>query len=186
MIFNDHSALEGQHAFLSASKYSWINYDDQKLEAAYIAALAAKRGTELHKLAHDLIKQGINLPKNGKTMSRYVNDCIGWRMRPEVVLFYSTNAFGTVDAISFRNNTLRISDLKTGITPTKFQQLEVYAALFCLEYGVKPFNIKIELRIYQNDQTRFLPGDPDTITHVMSRLVAFDEQIARIRSEVLG
>ena len=27
MIFNKHSALEGQHAFLGASKYHWINYD---------------------------------------------------------------------------------------------------------------------------------------------------------------
>jgi hypothetical protein len=186
MIFNDHSALAGQHAFLSASKYHWINYDEAKLEQSYTAALAAKRGTQLHQLAHDLIIQGVNLPKNGSTLSRYVNDGIGWRMKPEVMLFYSPNCFGTVDAISFRNNTLRISDLKTGITPTKFQQLEVYAAMFCLEYDVKPFNIKIELRIYQNNETRFFPGDPDEITHIMSTIVAFDKKIAAIRSEVLG
>ena len=31
MIFNKHSALEGQHAFLGASKYHWINYDESKV-----------------------------------------------------------------------------------------------------------------------------------------------------------
>lgn len=35
MIFNNHSNLEGQHAFLGASKYHWINYDETKVADAY-------------------------------------------------------------------------------------------------------------------------------------------------------
>lgn len=35
MNFNQHLTLEGQHAFLGASKYHWINYDSDKLATAY-------------------------------------------------------------------------------------------------------------------------------------------------------
>ena len=41
MKFNDHSRLEGAHAFLSASKYHWVNYDDAKLIESYRTAQAA-------------------------------------------------------------------------------------------------------------------------------------------------
>lgn len=186
MQFNKHLNLEGQHAFLSASKYHWINYDDDKLDAAYIAAMAAKRGSDLHALAHDLIRLGVKLPGNGKTLSMYVNDALGYRMSPEVVLYYSDNCFGTTDAIGFRRNKLRIHDLKTGITPTSPHQLEVYAALFCLEYRVKPMDIEIELRIYQNDEARIYDADPGDIAHVMDRIVTFDRRINTIRQEALG
>ena len=30
MNFNRHSNIEGKHAFLGASKYHWINYDEEK------------------------------------------------------------------------------------------------------------------------------------------------------------
>ncbi len=92
MIFNKHSNLIGQHAFLSASKYSWINYDEDKLDRVYVAALAAKRGTELHVLAHELIRLGVKLPKSPKTMNLYVNDALGYRMTPEQIVYYSDNA----------------------------------------------------------------------------------------------
>jgi len=186
VIFNKHLNLEGQHAFLSPSKYHWINYDDQKLEAAFIANMAARRGSELHDLANRLIRLGVKLPGNGKTLSMYVNDALGYRMTPEVTLFYSENCFGTADAIGFRRNKLRVHDLKTGITPTSPHQLEVYAALFCLEYRFKPMDIEIELRIYQNDEARIYDADPDDITHVMDRIVTFDRRITAIRQEALG
>ena len=35
MTFNEHSRLIGQHAFLGASKYHWINYDVDKLATVY-------------------------------------------------------------------------------------------------------------------------------------------------------
>ncbi len=183
MIFNKHSNLIGQHAFLSASKYSWINYDEDKLDRVYIAALAAKRGTELHALAHELIRLGVKLPKSPKTLNLYVNDALGYRMTPELLVYYSDNAFGTADAISFRRGMLRVHDLKTGITPSSEHQVEVYAALFCLEYRMKPFEIEIELRVYQNDEVRIYEADPDVIFHIMDKIITFDKRINAIRME---
>lgn len=186
MRFNSHFDLIGSHAFLSASKYSWVNYSDEKLERAFIANMAARRGDRLHQLARDLITEGIKLPSQVKTtMNLYVNDGIGFRMTPEQVLYYSPNAFGTADTISFRNNLLRISDLKTGITPCSFRQLEIYVAYFCLEYLTKPHEIEIELRIYQNDEVQLQVPDPDVILHIMDRIVTFDKAINKIREEVL-
>ena len=58
MIWNDHSKYEGQHAFLSASKYHWINYDDDKLIFMYKrTVLAAQEGTETHDFASRCIKR---------------------------------------------------------------------------------------------------------------------------------
>lgn len=186
MIWNSHSQLVGRHAFLSASKYHWTNYDDEKLDRVFLTALAAQRGTELHALAHNLIRLGVKLPRSQKTLNMYVNDAIGYRMTPEQILYYSDNAFGTADAISFRRDMLRISDLKTGSTPTSERQLEVYAALFCLEYRFKPFEIGIELRIYQNDEIDVFEADPDVIAHIMDKIVVFDKRIEAIRREVLS
>ena len=45
---------------------------------------------------------------------------------------------------------LRIHDLKTGKSG-HMEQLYVYAALFCLEYDVKPGDITIECRLYIED-----------------------------------
>lgn len=186
MIFNNHSRLEGLHALLSASKYHWVNYNDQKLEAFYTAQQAAVRGTRYHALAAELIRMNTLLPRNSKTLNMYVNDALGYHMKPEVVLYYSDVCFGTADAIGFRNNRLRIHDLKMGITPTKVTQLEIYAALFCLEYEVKPMDIEIELRIYQNDEKRITEGDRDAITHIMSKIVEFDRRIQEWRKEALA
>lgn len=184
MLFNAHSNLIGQHAFLSASKYSWINYDEEKLDTRYISALAAQKGTELHEFAATAIRLGVKLPKTRQTLNLYVNDAIGYRMTPEQPLYYSDNCFGTADSISFRRNLLRIHDLKTGATTTSEHQLEVYAAIFCLEYRYKPFDIAIELRIYQNDEVRIYDGDRDSIVHIMSKIVAFDKRIQQIKAEV--
>src|SRR5262249_3060892 len=132
MIFNSHSDLRGQHAFLSASKYHWINYDPEKLDQAYRNSLSAKRGVELHDFAHRAIQLGIKLPRTSKTLNMYVNDAIGYRMITEQILYYSENCYGCADAIIFKQNKLRIHDLKTGeVVPGSMHQLEIYAALFC-------------------------------------------------------
>lgn len=183
MQFNNHTNLIGQHAFLSASKYHWVNYDDEKIDRVYIAALAARRGTELHEFAHEAIRLGIKLPKTAKTLHLYVNDAIGYRMTSEQVLYYSDNCFGTADSISFRRNKLRIHDLKTGVTATSEKQLEVYAALFCLEYRMRPFEMETELRIYQSDEVKIYEADPDVITHIMDKIITFDKRITAIRLE---
>lgn len=163
MNFNRHSNLEGQHAFLGASKYHWINYTDDKIADSYVRFLATQKGTVLHAFAAQCILLGQKLPKSQKTLNMYVNDAIGYKMTPEQILYYSPNCFGTTDAICFRNNFLRIHDLKTGEIDAHIEQLEVYAALFCLEYHIRPADIEMELRIYQHDQILYhmsiLKGD---------------------------
>lgn len=186
MIFNRHLDLVGQHAFLSASKYHWINYSDEKLDRVFVAAEAARRGTELHAFAHEAIRLGVRLPKTNKTLHMYVNDAIGYRMSIEQILYYSENAFGTADTISFKKGKLRIHDLKTGFTPCSEHQLEVYAALFCLEYKFKPMDLEIELRIYQNDEVRMFDADPDVITHIMDKIINFDRRITELRMEAMS
>lgn len=177
MNFNKHSGLEGKHAFLSPSKYHWVNYTDQKLEARYVSHQAARLGSRLHDFAQDAIDLGMKMPRTKTTMNLYVNDAIGYKMDTEVPLFYSPNCFGHADAISFRKGVLRIHDLKTGITATSFGQLEVYAAIFCLEYGIDPHDIRIVLRIYQNDDYREHEPYPDVIEAVMDKIVYFDQLI---------
>ncbi len=181
MLFNRRSDLQGKHAFLSPSTYHWINYTDQKLEARYFAAMSAKRGTDLHALAHEAIRLGVKLAKSNQSMSTYVNDAIQYKMNPEQVLFYSDNCFGHADTISFRRNKLRIHDLKTGITPSSEKQLEVYAAIFCLEYEVSPFDIEIELRIYQREEIRVFEPYPEAISQIMDTIVDFDLKIEAMK-----
>lgn len=186
MNFNSHYALAGKHALLSPSQYHWINYDEHKLVARYVAATAATRGTDLHKLAHDAIRLGVKLSKANRTISMYVNDAINYKMTSEQPLYYSDNCFGTPDTISFRRNKLRIHDLKNGITPASEHQLEVYAALFCLEYDISPFDIEMELRIYQNDDVRVYDADPDVILDIMNKIVEFDMRIEFMRERGIG
>lgn len=185
MNFNNHFNLEGQHAFLSASKYHWINYDEEKLAESFIRAQATKQGTILHDFAAQCITLGQKLPKSSKTLNMYVNDAIGFKMQPEQVLYYSDNCFGTSDAISFRNKTLRIHDLKTGITPAHMEQLEIYAALFCLEYKVKPSDINMELRLYQSDEILVHKPTAEDIVPIMDKIITFDKYIDTLKTDNL-
>lgn len=184
MRFNDHSRLADSHAILSPSKYSWVNYDEDKLSAMVHSNMAARRGTELHELAHNLIRLGERLPDTKRTLNQYVNDAIGFRLTPEQTLKYSIHCFGKADAIGFRKKVLRIFDLKTGVNECKFPQLLIYAALFCLEYSVKATDIEFDLRIYQNDEIRVLKADPIEVTSIMDRIVHFDRCINQILEEV--
>ncbi len=124
MNFNKHLAIEGQHAFLGASKYHWINYSEEKLIESYSKFQAAREGTELHAFAAQCIRLGQKLPRSQKTLNMYVNDAIGYKMTPEQPLYYSENCFGTADAISFRKNLLRIHDYKSGVTPAHMDSLK--------------------------------------------------------------
>ena len=186
MIFSQHYNLRGKHAFLSPSQSAWVNYDDEKLDARYISSMAAQRGTELHAFACEAVRLGVKLPRTKQTLPMYVNDCIGYRMTPEQILYYSDNCFGTADAISFRYNLLRIFDLKTGVTKVNPRQLEVYAALFCLEYNFTPFKIEMELRVYQNDEVDIYIPDPDSIVHIMDRIISFDKRIQSLVANKLA
>lgn len=183
MNFNKHYSLEGKHAFLGASKYHWINYDADKLVDSYSKFQATLNGTILHDFACQCITLGQKLPKSQKTLNMYVNDAIGFKMKPEQVLYYSDNCFGTADAIIFRNNLLRIHDLKTGITRAHMEQLEIYAALFCLEYNKKPSDIDMELRIYQNNEILVHNPTVEDILPIMDKIITFDKLIDKMKIE---
>lgn len=183
MNFNKHSELEGLHAYLSPSKYYWINYDEEKIISSYRKFDAAQRGTELHEFAQQCIRLNQKLPRSEKTLNMYVNDAIGFHMIPEQILYYSENCFGTADAISYRNKFLRIHDLKTGEVPGHMEQLMIYAALFCLEYDVKPNDIKMELRLYQNNDVVIFNPTIEDIFPIMDKIVFSDKVLARLKQE---
>ena len=144
---------------------------------------AKEIGTRLHAWAKETIDLGIKQPKSKKTIYSYINDAIGFKMSTEVVLYYSDFFFGTADAICFRNNKLRIHDLKTGSTPVHIEQLEIYAALFCLEYKIRPSDIEIELRIYQNDEILYHNPEPEDILEIMDKIVHLNKVLEHIYRE---
>lgn len=183
MNFNQHWDLKDKHSFLSPSSYHWLNYDKDRLLSYYNAMQAKKQGTILHAFAKSCIDLGQRLPKSSKTLNTYVNDAIGYKMRAEQVLFYSFNCFGTADSISFRKNMLRIHDLKTGSTPASMKQVEIYMALFCLEYNHDPNDILAELRIYQSGEVLVENPDPVEIQKIMDTIVDFDKYLSEINTE---
>lgn len=176
MIWNDHSREipKGSHAFLSPSTYSWCNYDDEKLTASYINKLAVSRGTALHELAEKLIRMKVMLPKTKETLNMFVNDSIQEHMESEKQLYYSKFCYGTADAIGLKDGILKIFDLKTGRHDASFKQLEIYAALFFLEYPhLKVDKIRTILRIYQHNVIRIEEPGVDVIVSLMDRIVRF-------------
>ena len=60
--FNDHSNLEGTHAYLSASSHSWLNYTDDHMREVYFNQLMKQRGTQLHAFAEMANRLGIKMP----------------------------------------------------------------------------------------------------------------------------
>lgn len=183
MNFVKHLNLQGLHAPFSASQSSWLRYSDDKALEVYANKKAAEMGTKLHEWAKTTIDLGIKQPRSKKTIYAYVNDAIGFKMDTEVVLYYSDRFFGTADAICFRNNMLRIHDLKTGIRPVHMEQLMVYAALFCLEYKVKPGTIDMELRIYQNDEIIYHNPTAEEIVPIIDKIVHLNKLLEKVDYE---
>lgn len=209
MNYNDHSKLKGAHASFGASKCSWLNKDEEAIISAFTNSKAQELGTALHDISRGFIEERVKFRKVYKpciilmlrlfyhipryavnitdesieNMQAYVNDAIGYHMSPEVVLYYSDFFFGTADAIDFRNNLLRIHDLKTGSLPVHKEQLYIYAALFCLEYDVKPGDINIELRIYQNNEIQIFEPTAEDILPIMDKIVTFDKVLQSVRND---
>ena len=183
MNFNNHNKLAGLHAPFSPSQSSWLRYDDAKVVEVYRNKQAAQMGSRLHAWAKETIDLGIKQPRSKKTIYTYVNDAIGFKMSTEVVLFYSERFFGTADAICFRNNFLRIHYLKTGKISVYMKQLMIYAALFCLEYKIKPGDIEIELRIYQNDEIIYFNPTAEDIAPIMDTIIHLDKVLQKLESE---
>lgn len=206
MIWKDYSKLKGTHAFCGASKKSWRNWDVDRLILSKQNSYAQTIGTLLHEYAADNIEHHFRLNKTDKrgvlryltvekgipsnvvdierlfpNLMNYINDCIGFRMDPEVVLYYSSDFYGTADAIYWSDKTgeLKISDLKTGVTPVEFDQLENYAAFFCLDYKVKPQQIKnLEFRLYQNGEVIYAQPDPvEVLSPVIDKIIYFNKAL---------
>lgn len=213
MIFNKHLELEGRHAILSPSKHYWLNYDDEGLMKNYISSFATEIGTLVHEYASDrirfrmpmdaeneeaknsllvfLLKNGIpfkviDLDRIFYNLVPYVNDAIGYRMDSEIMLKYSDLCFGTADAISVRRNWLRIHDLKTGQTPASMDQLLCYAGLFFLEYkrDYRPQTMKVELRIYQNQEVLVNQPSSEEVKAVMDKIIHGDSVLTKKLMEV--
>ena len=183
MNFAKHLNLEGLHAPFSASQSSWLRYDDEKAIDVYRNKKASEIGTRLHAWAKETIDLGIKQPRSKKTLYAYVNDAIGFKMSTEVVLYYSDYFFGTADAISFRDGVLRIHDLKTGKSgkiEDHIEQLEVYAALFCLEYRVKPGEIEMELRLYKQDEVLIHHPTAEDILPIMDKIIHLNKLLRKI------
>jgi hypothetical protein len=181
MNFNNHSDLKDTHSFLSPSNYHWINYTPDKLELVYRNQKAREEGVVLHSFAAIAIANRLKLANHKKTLNMFVNDSIGYKMKPEQILYYSDNSFGTADSISFKDNLLRIFDLKTGVNKPSFKQLDIYAALFCLEYRVNPHSIKVEERLYHDNRYEVSIPEPFYIKEIMDKIIEFDILIENIK-----
>lgn len=182
MIWNRHSNLKSQHAFLSPSNFYWVNDDEEKLISRWNNSKATEMGTRLHAYAEESIRLARRQLKNKDSVNMFINDAIGYRMEAEQTLYYSENCFGTADAICLHDNEkiLRIHDLKTGEIPGHMEQLLIYAALFFLEYREwRPGSITTELRIYQHgDIQKYLPNETE-LEQYMDRIRRADEIIRR-------
>lgn len=186
MNFNTHTNLEGKHAYLSPSNYHWLNYTDEKFDRVFRSQLAKERGTKLHDLARQCILLGVKLPQKKTTLNMYVNDAIAFGMQPEQVLYYSPNCFGTADTIAAEPGILRIHDLKTGENKAYMHQLEIYAAIFFLEYGGIGYEVDttdIELRIYQHNEVWVHHPDKDLLHRIMDSIVEKDRRINLLKGE---
>ena len=203
---NTHPELIGKHALLGASKHSWLNYEtDEKIVQAYVNSFAAPLGTAVHEFARNRIEERIRIEDDKGSrdallihlidskiplhafdlesvfvnMMPYVNDAIGFKMTPEVLLYYSDNAFGWADSINYSRNTLRIHDLKTGSGPVSMDQLMVYAGFFYLQHK-REANLqksKTELRIYKNQEVVVHTPTNHQIAAVMDKIIHADKVV---------
>lgn len=124
------------------------------------------------------------LPDNiFETVKQYINDAIGYKMTPEQILYYSDEIYGTTDALSFRNDFLRVHDLKTGDLQAHMEQLITYVALFCLEYKIKPGEIDIECRLYQPREILVHNPTAEDILPIMDQIITIDKMAREIKEQ---
>lgn len=134
-----------------------------------------------HAYAARSIRVGRRFPQSKKTLNAYINDAIDFHMIPEVGLYYSENCYGTADAINFANNFLRIHALRTKYEPADMKQLLIYDALFCLKHGIKPCDIQIENRIYQNDDVLIANPTFEDIDSTIEKIKEFDRVVREVK-----
>lgn len=202
-FYNHPEIPEGSHALISPSRHILKqNYTREQFDNYISSCYSTRIGTSIHELAAKLIdaKLKVNKSEAAKmitlkliddgiprrvfnaenyvdTFVPYVKDAIGYDMTAEQILKYSRYAFGTADAIRYNESKkyLRIHDLKTGKMPASLDQLVAYAALFFLEYKLKPGEVTTEIRIYQNGEiVTGLPTAPD-ILPIMDQIRSLNE-----------
>lgn len=213
MNFLNHSNLKGLHAPFNASQPYWLGKTIEENKERYITKWIPTIGTVTHSFAETMINERVKLSKSDIKMYKmylldnkeqcipryivdsidlqdlfsnlinYVNDAIGFKMTAEQILMYSERFFGTADAISFNNNILRIHDLKTGKTHVHIEQLMIYAALFCLEYKIKPGTIQMELRIYQNCEVLCHEPTAEDILPIMDQITTQDKELMKFMNK---
>lgn len=115
------------------------------------------------------------------TIKDYINDGIGYKMIVEQPLVFNEDFFGTADTIVFRDGMLRIHDLKTGVLPAKMEQLQIYAALFFLEYAIKPGEVDMELRLYQSNEIIVFNPTVEDILPIMDTILKFSKLITETK-----
>ena len=70
--------------------------------------------------------------------------------------------------------------MKTGEKDASLDQLEVYAALFCLEYRIDPSDIDIELRIYQKGEVIYGNATEEIIRPIMDKIVHSNKLLEKV------
>ena len=58
-----------------------------------------------------------------------------------------------------------------------------YAALFCLEYKMKPGEIEMELRVYKNDEVLVHNPTAEDILPIMDKIVHLNKLLERMDEE---
>lgn len=160
-----------KHAFLSPSSNTWLRYDEDRLLKSYRSAEQKELGTRLHAFAEEAINLQIRQANTKNALNMFINHAIEFKMDTEVPLVYSKYCFGTADALRFNKRLLRVHDYKSGKREAHFDQLRIYAALYCLQEGINPADIDIQLRIYQYDGFKIETPPANVIQEIMEIII---------------
>ena len=57
------------------------------------------------------------------------------------------------------------------------EQREVYAALFCLEYKIKPGDIQMELRLYKDNEVIVHEPTAEDILPIMDKIMSLNKAL---------
>ena len=71
--------------------------------------------------------------------------------------------------------------LRTKHEPEHMEQLFIYDALFCLKRGIKPCDIQIENRIYQNDKVLIANPTCEDIDPIIEKIKELDRVVREVK-----
>ena len=102
-----------------------------------------------------------------------------WRHEAPVITPKRQNL---VKDVLFKVVGLRIHALRTKHEPSDMKQLLIYDALFCLKHGIKPCDIQIENRIYQNNDVLIANPTFEDIDPIIEKIKEFDRVVREVKS----